>query len=541
MARPPRKKKRRGRLKPESPRVGGRGYPFVAIVGRPNVGKSTLFNRLLGQRLAITEPTAGTTRDRLAAMVETEDGRLFELCDTGGLGGTGDAFDADVNVQIDLAVDYADLILFVVDARAGLMGDDEKIARRLQRVGKPILLIANKVETSSLEALAGEFYALGIESELHCVSALEGTGRSDLLEAIGGALPDRGEDEPAPGEPAERDLRIAVVGRRNAGKSTFVNQILGEERVIASPTAGTTRDAIDVRVSVAGRDVVLIDTAGLRKRGKADDAIEVFSHGRARLAVRRCDVALLFLDCLRDIGNVDKQLAGMIRDEHKACVIVANKWDLVGGGMTVEDYADYAAKGLPNLGFCPLIGASAKDGVRTDDVIKTAFELYGQACVRVGTGELNRAIGEAIRVRRPKPKKGRLGKIYFGTQVATNPATVLLFVNEARLFSRSYKRYLEGRLQLLLPWKEVPVKLCFRGRDSVRRKAGRLARHMEELGGLGERNTWVEDSPQANAAALGDSLEAQAVQSALAEVFNTEVEDEDEPDDDRPSDGEDEA
>ncbi|RMG17982.1 MAG: ribosome biogenesis GTPase Der [Planctomycetota bacterium] len=515
------KRKRRGRLKPPSPRLG-RGYPFVAIVGRPNVGKSTLFNRLVGQRLAITEDTAGTTRDRIAALVETEDGRLFELCDTGGLGGTGDRFDEDVNRQIDLAVDYADLVLFLVDARAGLLGDDERIARRLKKTGKPVLVVANKAETATLEATAGEFYALGFPGEVHTVSAREGTGRSDLLAAIAEHLPAPAEDATATdAEEGVRDLRIAILGRRNAGKSTFVNRILGEERVIVSEQEGTTRDAVDVRVSVGGRDVVLIDTAGLRKRGKADDAIEIISHGRARYALRRCDVALLFLDCLRDIGQVDKQIAAMIRDEHKACVVVANKWDLVDGRMTPEEFADYAARALPNLAFCPLVAASAREGERTREILDTAFELHAQTLVRVGTGELNRALSEALRLRRPKPRKNRIGKIYFGVQVATRPVTLLLFVNDPELFPRTYRRYLEGQMRKLLPWKEVPVKLCFRGRESVRRKGGRLARRLERLAGLAEQPVWLDDRPEQNVRSLGATLDGAEVQAALAEVFET--------------------
>lgn len=532
--------KRRRRLKPASPTVGGgdAGYPFVAIVGRPNVGKSTLFNRILGQRLAIEEPTAGTTRDRIAAVVELEDGRVFELCDTGGLGGTGDTFDRDVNRQIDLAVEYADIVLMLVDARAGLLPLDEKIARRLQRAGKPIVLAANKAETSALEATAGEFYALGIAGEVHCVSAKEGTGRSALLEAIAEHLPpppepsdeadevDEVDEEPE--DPAERVLRVAIVGRRNVGKSTYVNRLCGVERVIASETPGTTRDAIDVRVRVGDRDVVLIDTAGLRKRGRADDFIEVISHGRAERAVRRADVVLLFLDCLKDIGNVDKKIAGMIADEHKTCVIVANKWDLVDERMTAEDYADYATKTLPGLSYCPLVTISALDGLHDTAPIELAQELYRQSLARVGTGELNRALAQAISLRRPKPVRGRIGKVFFGTQVATNPVTILLFVNEPELFPRAWRRFLQGQLRKGLPWSEVPVKLVFRGRHSLLKKGGRLARRAKALGGLAEQVRWVDDQPDANVRTLEAALDGAVVQEALRDVIEATDEREDE-------------
>ena len=524
--------KRRRRLKPASPAVGGGDarYPFVAIVGRPNVGKSTLFNRILGQRIAIEEPTAGTTRDRIAAVVELEDGRVFELCDTGGLGGTGDAFDRDVNRQIDLAVEYADVVVLLVDARAGLLPLDEQIARRLKRAGKPIVLAANKAETSALEAAAGEFYALGV-GDVHCVSAKEGTGRSDLLDAITEHLPPPPEDAGEPAgevDPAERVLRVAIVGRRNVGKSTYVNRLFGGERVIASETPGTTRDAIDVRVQVGERELVLIDTAGLRKRGRADDFIEVISHGRAERAVRRSDVVLLFLDCLDEIGNVDKKIAGMVADEHKACVIVANKWDLVQERMTAEVYADYATKLLPGLAHCPLVTISAREGLHDAAPIELAHELYRQSLVRAGTGELNRALAGAIALRRPKAVRGRLGKVYFGTQVATNPVTVLLFVNDPALFQRAWRRYLAGQLRKALPWPEVPVKLVFRGRQSLMKRGGRLARQAKALGGLAEQVRWVDDQPTANVVAVEASLDGDAVQEALRDVIEATGEDEDE-------------
>jgi GTP-binding protein len=522
VAKPARKQTRR-RLKPRSPRVsGGRGYPFVAIVGRPNVGKSTLFNRLLGQRLAITEDTAGTTRDRVAALLELEGGRTVELCDMGGIGGTGDPLDKDVNDQIDLAINFADMILFVVDAREGLMPHDEEIARRLKKLDKPVIVVVNKCETAGLEASSGEFYSLGFPGDVQCVSAREGDGRSDLLELIPTHIADDMWVKEDAEEDGPRDIRIAIVGRRNAGKSTFVNTLLGEERVIASERAGTTRDAVDVRVSVAGRDVILIDTAGIRKRGKADDHIEIISHGRAETALRRCDVALLFLDALRDIGNVDKRLGSLIRREHKACVVIANKWDLVGEKMTVERFADYAGKLLPNLSFCPIIGVSAKEGFHDHSAIKMAFELYGQSQVRVSTGALNRALAEIISLRRPRAVKNRIGKIFFGTQIATNPVTILLFVNYPELFAQNYRRFLQGQLRKRLPWDEIPIKLCFRGRETLKKRGRGLAQRVKELSGLSDRARWVEDSPDVNIRDIGATLDAADVQAVLLDAFGAD-------------------
>ncbi|MGE0711878.1 MAG: ribosome biogenesis GTPase Der [Planctomycetota bacterium] len=529
--------KKRRRLKPDSPLVrGGRGlrYPMVAIVGRPNVGKSTLFNRFVGQRLAIEEPTAGTTRDRLAALVTLEDGRALEVCDTGGLGGTGDPLDRDVNLQIDLAMDYADLILFVVDGRDGLLPEDEKIARRIKKLQKPIVLAANKCESMQLEASAGEFYALGLPGEVHVISAREGTGRGELLAAVVAELdahglfevvPDEVAEEPDPddaleeGPPPAPLLRLAVLGRRNVGKSTFVNAVLGEERVIASDRPGTTRDAVDIPVEVGGREVVLIDTAGLRKRGRADDQIELISHGRARLALQRADAALLFLDCLLDIKNLDRKLAGMVVEEHKACVIVANKWDLVAERMSAEDFADYCAKKIPHLGYAPVVAISALGGQNASAPIEVALDLFDQSRLKVGTGPLNRALGAAIQRRRPRPRGNQVGKLYFGTQVATNPVTILIFVNDPQLFSRSYRRYLQNQLRAQLPWEEIPIKLVLRARESLYERGGGLKEKVRRMKGLGETARWVGDDPTGNVATLEDELDLEDAQRDLRETF----------------------
>ncbi|MBX3470529.1 MAG: ribosome biogenesis GTPase Der [Planctomycetes bacterium] len=592
-------RKGRRRLKPPSPEIsdGSVRYPFVAIVGRPNVGKSTLFNRLLGHRLAITEPTAGTTRDRIAALVRLEDGRTFELCDMGGLGGTGDPHDKEVNRQIDLAIEYADMILLVVDARAGLTALDQKIARRVLKLGKPTLLVANKADTRDLEVTAAEFYALGIPGEIVCTSAQEGFGRWDLLEALGQLLPaveaaadeadeadeadagegdaDEGEDEEAsdegeadddggtllgdldpddldepdpgadaldaeadaalpdeaPAAPApERVLRLAIVGRRNVGKSTYVNQILGEQRVIVSEKAGTTRDSVDVRTEVDGRPVVLIDTAGLRKRGRFDDHIEIISHGRALEAVKRCDVAFLVLDALERVGMVDKQLAGTIEREHKACVIVANKWDLVEERMTIDQYADYVKKALPGIEHAPVVAISAKEGLHARAPIKLGFDLFKQSLVRVTTGSLNRALARALERRRPRDVRGRQGKVYFGTQVATNPVTVLLFVNEPELFQQNWVRYLKNQLRRALPWREVPIKVVLRSRQSVARKSGGMAKRLEGMGALAESSRWIDESPTANVRDLAHLLDQEVVRDVLLRTLGRD--DEDEQDDD---------
>lgn len=528
--RPPKKPKKR-RLKPRSPPVGETGrYPFVAIVGRPNVGKSSLFNRLVGQRLSITEPTAGTTRDRIASLVHLEDGRIFELCDTGGIGGTGDPLDKEVNRQIDLAMEYADAIIFMVDARSGMLQLDRQIAERVLRLGVPVLLVVNKVESRQLELDATEFYSLGFEGDLLLTSALEGTGRSELLQRLGALLPaaeePSGEDAPTPETP-ERVLRVAIIGKRNVGKSTLVNQIVGEERVIASPRPGTTRDSIDIHLQVDGRPLVLIDTAGLRKRGKADDNIEIISHGRAIEAVRRSDVVLLLLDCLEPISEVDKKLAGLVEKEHKACVIVANKWDLVKGGMTPEKYAEYVGHHIPNLAYAPVCCISALLGTHARSPLELGLELYQQSQEKVATGPLNRAVAAALERRRPKPRGGQQGKVYFCTQVAKSPVTLLLFVNETSLFDASWRRYLAGQLRQTTPWKEIPLKLAFRPKTSLTRRSGELGRRVEALGALADRVRLLEQEGRArDMAGLADQLDAEDVQEALRNQLGIDQDDE---------------
>ncbi|MCA8922420.1 MAG: ribosome biogenesis GTPase Der [Planctomycetes bacterium] len=527
MSRPPRRPRRPRRVTSPDVPASGVSYPFVAIIGRPNVGKSTLFNRLVGQRLAITEATAGTTRDRVASLVTLPNGRKVELCDMGGIGGTGDPHDKEVNRQIDMAMEYADAVLLVVDTRAGLHPVDEAIARRVQKLGRPVIVVANKAETQELELSANEFYAFGFESELAITSAREGTGKTEVLERLGELFPLEqlgAEEAEAAGEEV---LRLAIVGRRNVGKSTYVNALFGSDRVIASEEAGTTRDAVDVRVEVNGRPVVLIDTAGLRKRGKADDHIEIIAHGRAQEALRRCDVALLLLDCVDDVVQVDKKIMGLLQKEHKAAVLVANKWDLVGERMSPEDYADYVSSKLPGLQFAPLVCISALRGTRETKPIELAFQLHAQSMERVGTGVLNRILAGAIERRRPRPYRGRLGKIYFGTQVGTNPVTLLLFCNDPKLFDAGYRRYLAGQLREHTPWREVPVRLAFRPRDSARKGGGEVGRQLQGLQALADQPHWVEQgAPEIDV--LADAIETSESRKFLEDVFAEGAED-DEP------------
>lgn len=509
--------KHRRKLKPSSaPAAGaGREVPFLAIVGRPNVGKSTLFNRLMSKRISIVERTAGTTRDRVSAILVLPSGRRVELCDMGGLGGTDDPLDKDVDRQIRAAMDHATAIVFVVDARDGATPLDREISRRILRLGKPIVLVANKAETAVLESLAAEFYTLGAGEPLP-ISAREGTGRQDLMERLDALFT---ADEEGEEEPETRELRVAIVGRRNAGKSSFVNALFGSERVIVSEMPGTTRDAVDVRCMIDGEPVVLIDTAGLRKRGKADDAIELISHGRAMEAVRRADVALVLLDALRDVSEVDKKICELVLSEYKALVLVANKWDLVGEGMTIEQFAKYVRDKTPSISFAPVVGISCTTGWNVQVPIEIARDLHRRSLIRLGTGELNRKIHEAFMRRHPRKKRHVDAKLYFATQVRTNPVTLVIFVNKPTLFDADYLRYLSSELRAMTPWEDLPLKLVVRERRGLLERG--LSRAMREKRALARARRLLEAEAALEDADLAE-LDTEEVRSALSDELAAE-------------------
>lgn len=466
------KRKRRKRLKPSSIRPAGHGVqaPVLAIVGRPNVGKSALFNRLVGRKVSIVEPTAGVTRDRIAALVELDRGRVVELVDTGGLGGSADTLASDVDRQIAIALEMADAVLLVVDGRDGLTPMDKAIARRVGKLHKPTLLCVNKVETPALENAAHEFWELGL-GEPMVVSAMQGDGRGELVERLTDLMPER--DEPELGEAAAgegdapREMRLAIVGRRNVGKSTYVNALFGSERVLVSSMPGTTRDSIDVRVEVGAGAFTLIDTAGLRRRGRADDAIEMLAHLRARESVARSDVTLLFLSAGEKISLVDKHLARLIAEEYKTCVIVGTKWDEVEGAMSLEAFADYVRKKLPGMAYAPVVLLSSHGELNVAGPVEAARELYRQSLVRAPTNKINRAVRAAYERKRPRVRRNILPRIYFATQIRTNPVTLVLFCNKPSLFSAAYRRYLANQLRGALPFPEVPIKFLFRERVNI--------------------------------------------------------------------------
>jgi GTPase len=433
--------------------------PVVAIVGRPNVGKSSLFNWLVGMRISIVDPTAGVTRDRVSSIVEAG-GRFFDLTDTGGIGIVdSDALEADVERQIQLAIDQADVILFVTDARSGPVALDQEVADRLRPLGKPTICVVNKCDTDVLALQASEFHRLGYQPVI-AASAEQNRGREQLLREIVKSLPPPSDEK----RPSEVALKLALVGRRNAGKSTFINALAQADRVIVSEIPGTTRDSVDVRFERDGKTFVAIDTAGVRHRSSLANSIEFYSLARAERSIRRSDVTLLFFDAARSIGRIDKQLTEYILEHHRPAIFVFNKWDLLKGQVDQEEFVEYVKKSFPMLDYVPMAFVTAKDGKNVYRVLNLAQQLHKQARQRVTTGELNRVLRHALEVNPPSQKGKRLPKVFFASQVATEPPTIVIFTNGPELFDDVYRRYLTKHFRDQLPFAEVPIKLDFRSR-----------------------------------------------------------------------------
>jgi len=434
--------------------------PIVAIIGRPNVGKSSLFNWLAGRRISIVDPTAGVTRDRVSTTLDLN-GRLCELMDTGGMGIVdSDNLTADVEHQIRLAIESAALILFVVDVRDGIVPLDEEVAERLRSVNKPVLLVANKADTEQLSQQASEFFKLGYGQPL-VVSAEQKLGKAELFDAILAKLPPDTGDVP-PGEVA---LKLAIVGRRNVGKSTFINSLAEAERVIVSEVPGTTRDSIDVRFERDGKTFLAIDTAGVRKRTSLASDIEFYSLHRAERSIRRADVVLHFFDARYRIGRVDKQLVEYILENYKPAIFVVNKWDLVKAAMPTERMAEYIRKVFPMLDYVPIAFITAKNGKNVLRLLQLAMHLHKQAGVRVTTGDLNRAIRAAVEANSPPLRNNRLPKIFYATQIDVHPPTIILFTNGPELFDDTYVRYLTKVLRDTFPFSEVAIKILLRSKS----------------------------------------------------------------------------
>ncbi|NUQ65826.1 MAG: ribosome biogenesis GTPase Der [Pirellulales bacterium] len=437
------------------------GVPNVVIVGRPNVGKSSLFNWLAGRRLAIVDPTAGVTRDRVSHLIEVED-RFVELVDTGGIGiQDTDDLTEHIEEQIQLAIDSAAVILFVVDTRTGPVVLDKQVAKRLRSATAPILCVANKTDTNELISNADEFHRFGFP--VLPVSAEQKRGREDLLDAIHRQLP------PSPGdeEISEPEMKVAIVGRRNTGKSTFVNTLAKAERMIVSEVPGTTRDSVDVRFELDGKSFLAIDTPGMRRRQSVASNVDFYGVHRAERSIRRADVVFLFFDATETISKVDKQLADYIAQQFKPCVFVVNKWDLQADQMPTQQWADYLRDTFRTMGHVPIAFITGKTGKNVKALLNHAQHIFKQARTRVPTAQLNKVVRAALEHNPPPLHQNRRPKIYYATQAATEPPTIVLFSNDPKSLSRPYQRYLLGvfRDELLFP--EVPIKLYLRTRQST--------------------------------------------------------------------------
>lgn len=435
--------------------------PIVAIVGRPNVGKSSLFNRIAGSRIAIVEDMPGVTRDRLYQDAEWQ-GREFTLVDTGGLDFAEDIITAQIRKQAELAINEADAILFLVDAREGLTSIDEEVAKVLRKSDKPVLLVANKVEQFDLSKIPYyDFYQLGLGDPIP-ISAAEGLNTGDLLDELVKLLP-----EPE-GDPYSPDtIRIAVIGRPNVGKSSLVNAILGEERVIVSDIPGTTRDAIDTLFERNGKSYVIIDTAGMRRRGRIDLPTERYSVVRALRAVDRCDVTLMVFDATEGVAEQDKKIVGYAHDKGKAIILVVNKWDLIEkDDKTMNKYDKKIREEIAFLRYIPIMYISALTKQRLPKVLEMVDFVAEQASRRVPTADLNNLVREATQATPPPADKHRRLKIFYVTQGGVKPPTFIFFVNDPELMHFSYQRYLENQLRATYGFEGTPLRIFLRKREA---------------------------------------------------------------------------
>lgn len=440
--------------------------PKVAIVGRPNVGKSSLLNWLTRRRISVVDPAAGVTRDRVTFLMHEQD-RYFELIDTGGIGIVdSDDLSEDIERQIQKGIDDATVVLFVVDGKTGVVPLDVQVAERLRGIKKPMLIVVNKCDSPKQDLDIAEFYKLA-KAEILCTSVLGERHREELIEGILELLPPPGIDESTEGdELAEQpELKLAIVGRRNVGKSTFINALAQTERMIVSEIAGTTRDSVDVRFELDGKAFMAIDTPGVRKRKSLASNVEFYGLVRAQRSIRRANVVLMFFDATQPISRVDKKLVHYIAENYKPCIFVVNKWDLAQAkGMTTRKWSEYAMKTFAFMRHVPIAFITAKDDRNTKQLINLAQSICKQARIRVTTGQLNQVLRAAILRNQPSTKIGKRLKIFYGTQVATEPPTIVLKVNLPEQLDRTWIRYLLGILREQLPFQEVPIKLHIRGR-----------------------------------------------------------------------------
>ena len=446
--------------------------PKIAIVGRPNVRKSSLMNRLAGRKISIVDPTAGVTRDRVSTTIELstegEEPNKALLIDTGGYGiEDSQQLTAEVEQQIASGLADADLVLFLVDAQSGIVPLDQTVAQVLRTSAgdKPVVLVANKVDADNLEPAAYDAMQLGF-GEPVMISATTKHNLGELYRVINQRI-DFDQFDASEESDDDSGVLVAVVGKRNAGKSTLVNALAGEERVIVSEKEGTTRDSVDVRCEIDDKVFTLIDTAGVRKTKSLAGDIEYYSQHRSLRSVRRADVCLLLVDSSVPISQVDHQLVNEINKHYRPTVVVINKWDLAEQEHTQDEYVEYLDDALKGLTFAPIVFTSALAGEGMREAVALALNLYEQSNHRMGTSELNRAIEEIANERGPSSKSGKHAKMYYATQTGVNPPTVVLFVNDADLFDRNYQQYLINRMRDTVAFSEVPIRLFVRGKDKM--------------------------------------------------------------------------
>ncbi len=450
--------------------------PVVALVGRPNVGKSTFFNRLCGEMMAIVDDTPGTTRDRLFAIGEWS-GVQFDVVDTGGIDPTSNSskaplsigsadFITEIKSQAVLAINEADVVLFLVDAISGITPADFEVAQILRQSQKkvdgeaypPILLVVNKADSSKQRSTVNEFFELGL-GEPHAISAVHGTGTGDLLDVLLSTFPEKSEEED------DDSVKIAIVGKPNVGKSSLLNRITGEERSIVSAIAGTTRDAVDTKFDYEGIPVTLIDTAGIRRRGKVDPGVEKYSVVRSMRAIERCDVALLMIDATEGISAQDAHIAGYVKEALKSAVVVVNKWDAIEkDNYTMQQFSDRIRQDLNFMDYVPILYISAKTGQRVENVMPLALQVQEERLARINTGSLNRILQKAQDIHSPTSKTGTSIKLFYGTQVRSDPPTFMIYCNNPKLAHFTYLRFLENQIRLEYPFTGTPIRLVLKPR-----------------------------------------------------------------------------
>lgn len=438
--------------------------PIVAVVGRPNVGKSTLFNRLAGERISIVQDTPGVTRDRIYADVEWT-GRKFTLIDTGGMEiGAEDIILKQILQQAEIAIETADVVLFITDGKTGMTDDDKQVANMLRKTKKPVVLAVNKVDSVERDSMnIYEFYELGIGDPI-AISAGQALGLGDMLDEVITYFPEQQEEDED-----DEVIKVAIIGKPNVGKSSLINKILGEDRLIVSDIAGTTRDAIDTPIEIDGQKYIFIDTAGMRRKSKIKEEIERFSIIRAVAAVERCDVAILLIDANEGITDQDTKIAGIAHERGRAAIIAVNKWDAIEkNDKTMNQYLKDIGNELAYMPYAPKVFISALTGQRINRMLELIQTVYQNHALRISTGLLNDVLIEATAMQQPPADKGRQLKLYYMTQVSIKPPTFVIFVNDRELFHFSYRRYIENQLREAFGFLGTPIHFIVRekGKDN---------------------------------------------------------------------------